>query len=292
MFGYIKPFIPELTVGDYEFYKASYCGVCRAMKAHTGALSNVTLSYDSVFLALVRMLYVPDDKIGAKKRRCIAHPLKKRCMLNENEATEYTARAFAILTYYKLLDDLHDERLMKRAARSVLRPILASAKKRASLAELSDMCAEKLAAITALEDKRVASVDEPSNLFGELLGEIFAFGLSGDDRLICYQLGLHTGRFIYAADAAEDYMKDRESGSYNPYVELYGGRELTRDNADNIKCALTLECRKIEAAVNLLPFKTRYTIENIIKNIIYRGLIKRIEFLDTVSATEAEKEIK
>ena len=44
---------------------------------------------------------------------------------------------------------------------------------------------------------------------------------------------------------------------------------------------MLLECRNIESAVNLLPFGDRATIENIINNIIYLGLVKRIEFLDT-----------
>ena len=114
LFGYVKPYHPELLVKDYEFYKASYCGVCRAMKRHTGVFSNVTLSYDSVFLALVRMLYVPDEKIAAKKSRCVAHPFKSRPMLLENEATEYTARAFAILSYYKMRDDALDEGVGKK----------------------------------------------------------------------------------------------------------------------------------------------------------------------------------
>ena len=59
MFGYVKPVVGEMLVREHEFYKATYCGICRAMKKHTGALSNVTLSYDSVFLALMRMLYIP-----------------------------------------------------------------------------------------------------------------------------------------------------------------------------------------------------------------------------------------
>ncbi len=280
MFGYVKPYHPELLVKDYEFYKASYCGVCRAMKRHTGVFSNVTLSYDSVFLALVRMLYVPDEKIAAKKSRCVAHPLKSRPMLLENEATEYTARAFAILTYYKMLDDLHDEALLKRMARRSLKPILSHAKKKAKLSELSDIAAEKLAAITALEDAKCKSVDEPAHLFGELLGEIFAFGLEGEARLVTYATGYHLGRFIYAIDAAEDYEEDRKSGSYNPYVELYEGAELTAENRASIKCALLLECKKIEGAVNLMPFGNRVTIENIIKNIIYDGLVRRMSFLD------------
>lgn len=289
LFGYVKPVVGELLVKEHEFYRAVYCGICRSMKARTGALSNVTLSYDSVFLALVRMLYVPDEKIKARTARCIAHPMKKKPMLIENDAIEYTARAFSILTYYKLMDDLHDERFLKRAARASLRPILSRAKRKASLAELSDIAAEKLAAITLLEDERVASVDEPAHLFGELLGAVFSFGLEGEAALVTRECGYHLGRFIYAADAAEDYDEDRASGSYNPYVVLYGGNPLTDENRESIKCALILECKKIEGAVNLMPFGTRYTVENLIKNIIYLGLTKRIAFLDREPQKENTK---
>ena len=115
MFGYVKPIPSELLVKEYDFYRATYCGICRSMKKHTGALSNITLSYDSVLLALVRMLYIEDSEIGAEMKRCIAHPFKKRCMLTENKATEYTARAFAVLAYHKALDDIQDEGGGKKA---------------------------------------------------------------------------------------------------------------------------------------------------------------------------------
>ena len=36
MFGYVKPVVGELLVKEHEFYKATYCGICRAMKKHTG----------------------------------------------------------------------------------------------------------------------------------------------------------------------------------------------------------------------------------------------------------------
>ena len=280
MFGYVKPVRTELLVKEEEFYRATYCGICRAMKKHTGAFSNFTLSYDSVFLALVRMLYIPDSAFGVERRRCIAHPAKKRGMLKENEALEYTARAFSVLAYYKMQDDLHDEKLIRKMAITLLRPITASAKKRAALNELADITAKKLSEITVLEKERCPSVDKSATLFGELLGEIFAAGLTEKERLVPYQVGYHLGRFILSADAAEDYEKDRASGAYNPYVLLYEGRELTDENKATIKCALTLECKKIESATNLLPYGTRATIENIINNIIYLGLIKRIEFLD------------
>ena len=289
MFGYVKPVAAELLVKEYEFYRATYCGICRSMKHHTGALSNVTLSYDSVFLALIRMLFVPDADIGTEKRRCIAHPMKKKPMLRENAAIEYTARAFAILTYYKLRDDLHDERAVRRAAVSLAKPVMLSANLRAEMPDLSELVDKKLSAIGSLEEVGCTSVDEPASLFGELLGEIFAYGIEGDDRLVLYQCGYHLGRFIYAADAAEDYGKDAKTGAYNPYVLTYGGSELTDENKSVIKCALLLECKKLEAAANLLPYGNRATVENIINNIIYLGLPKRIEFLDKASEGKAEK---
>ncbi len=280
MFGYVKPVVGEMLVREHEFYRATYCGICRSMKKHTGVLSNVTLSYDSVFLALVRMLYIPDADFAAEQRRCIAHPTKKRPMLKENPAIEYTARAFSVLTYYKLKDDLADEGGLKKLGVTAVRPIVATAKKKATLHDLAAIVSERLEAITALEVAKCPSIDQPAALFGELLGEIFAYGLPEADRLVPFEVGKHLGRFIYAADAAEDYDKDVKSGSYNPYVLLYGGQPLTKENKSSIKTGLLLECKRLEAAVNLLPFGSRATIENIINNVIYLGLVKRIEFLD------------
>ena len=281
MFGYVKPVHTELLVKEYEFYRATYCGICRSMKKYTGALSNLTLTYDSVVLALVRMLFIPDSEISAKKRRCVTHPVKPRPMVDINSATEYTARAFAILSYYKLKDDIMDEGMKKRLVLFPVRPILSVGRRKAKIPDVAETVREKLAAISALENSKTASVDEPAALFGELLGEIFANGLTGSDALVCRELGASLGRFIYSADAAEDYEEDRKKGKYNPYALLYGGEKLTAENKRSIKCALLLECKRMESALNLLPFGNRRIIENILKNIIYLGLPKRIEFLDT-----------
>ena len=290
MFGYVKPVKAELLMKEYEFYRATYCGICRAMKKHTGMLSNATLTYDSVFLALVRMLYIDDSAFGADMRRCIAHPLSKRPMLRENEALVYTARAFAILTYYKLKDDEADGDAKKRAAMLAVRPVASAAASRAGLPELAGIVKEKLDAITALEREGCAQVDRPAELFGELLGEVFCHGLEGDARLVTYQCGYHLGRFIYCADAAEDYERDRKSGSYNPYVLSYGGEAMTEENKSTVRCGLLLECRRLEAAVNLLPFEGKDNIANIIKNVIYLGLVKRIEFLEPTAEKNTLKE--
>ena len=280
MFGYVKPDIKEMLVKEHEFYKSTYCGICRSMKKHTGALSPVTITYDSVFLALVRMAYIPDSELGSSMRRCIAHPAKKKCMLTDNSAIEYTARAFAILSYYKMKDDLADEGVGKRMLVNLTRPVLASAKKRADLEPLAEIVKDRLEKITKIEKERRPSIDEPAELFGELLGEIFAYGLDGADRVVTYECGYHLGKFILLVDAIDDYEDDLRTGKYNPYVISYGGAKLTRENKQNVKTALLIECKKLENAVNLIPFGNKITIENIVRNIIYLGLTKKLEFLD------------
>ena len=50
--------------------------------------------------------------------------MKKRAMLKANDAIDYTAKAFAILTYYKIKDDVADEKLIKRVAANALTALL------------------------------------------------------------------------------------------------------------------------------------------------------------------------
>ncbi len=282
MFGYVKPNANELLVKEYEFYRALYCGICHSMKKNTGSLSRITLTYDSVFLALVRMLYTDGIEFKIEKKRCIAHPLKKRNVLIQNPAIAYTARVFAILSYYKVKDDVDDEKLLRSLASRSLTPILKGAKKKADIASLEEIIKNKLLAIRELELAGSDSVDEGADIFGELLGAVFSFGLEGDANVVTYECGYHLGRFIYCADAAEDYEKDRACGAYNPYVILYNNKELTKENRQTIYTALVLICKRIEAAVNLMPSDNgRDGIMQIIRNTVYLGLTKRIEFLKT-----------
>lgn len=145
---------------------------------------------------------------------------------------------------------------------------------------MEELIADRLGAINKLEDERCPSVDEPARCFGELLGGLFAYGYEGDVKTVNYQFGYSLGKFIYAADAAEDYEKDVKSGSYNPFVIFYEGKPLTYDNRQTIKLGLLLECKNLEGAVNLMEFGNRATIEGIVANIVFLGLMKRIEFLD------------
>lgn len=292
MYGYVKPYTEELRVKEAAFYRATYCGICREMRRTLGELSGLTLTYDSVFLALVRMVYLPDEAIGAKDRRCALHPLKKRRMLERNDALSYTARVFALLSYHKCLDDGADERGGKRAASVLARPFLSSFAARAGLPEtLGASIASHLSKITALEREGCASVDELAAPFGELLAEVFSFGMEGSDALVLSTLGRWLGRFIYCADAAEDYEEDLKKGRPNPYAKAYGGKTLAPDARRSIHTALSLMIVEMERAVDLLPFGKRKILEALIHNIVSLGLSRRIDFLLCESDTVEEKSV-
>ena len=186
-----------------------------------------------------------------------------------------------LLSYYKMKDDLADEGAFTRIGLAPARPLLAHARKKASeYAALESVIADRLSEISRLEKEKCASVDTCAHPFGELLGALFSYGLSGEDEMITREIGYRLGKFIYAADAAKDYEEDRKKGRFNPYVLSYEGQPLTAENKQTIRTALILECTRMEAAVNLLDFRGSLTLEALIRNIIYNGLLNQIEFLN------------
>lgn len=298
MFGYVKPAAAELKVKEYELYRAVYCGLCAALGRNTTCVSRLSLSYDFVFLALVRMSLA--GEVGRiEKRRCIAHPTKKRAVLVDAGQLDYCAKISAVLTYHKLLDDITDERGWKRLGAMLLRPAAAMMRRRAGLgAHPEDVIAGKLAEMASLEREGCASVDRMAEPFGEIMAAVCAYGFpegSAEARIAC-EIGRHIGRFVYIADAMDDLPEDIRRGAYNPFIRMYGDDALTeiRGELALLERALTMELAGIEAAVELICFDAVPEYGNIIRNIIYLGLPERMRILSQKlagSAADGEKNL-
>ena len=277
MFGYVKPWIPELRVREEAAYRALYCGLCRTMKKTVGRLSTLSLSYDFVFFLICR-LRVSSETQKTTRRRCIAHPFRRRPMTDAGETGRLAARISALLTYDQLLDDLRDRGLKKRLRARLLLPIFKSAKRRANLPDLDAEFRRCLDSLDSLERGGNPSCDAAAETFGSLLGAAFSYGLDGADARVLFEIGRHTGRFIYVADAAEDYEDDRRRGNYNPLVVSYGGRDLTPEEKNDLHTSLLLELKALEGAIALLPPR-RDDLSEITDNVLYIGLVRRIAFL-------------
>ncbi|MBP5209954.1 MAG: hypothetical protein J6125_03735 [Clostridia bacterium] len=291
MFGYVRPHPADLYVREYEFYKAAYCGLCRAMRKETGQLSRLTLSYDLLLLALVRMLYLPVDDptlIRSRRRRCIAHPLRRRPMLETNPALDYAARVSALLSYYKVRDDRVDARGFRRLLAAAATPVVACARRRADLPALDRLIRESLDRLAELEADDAASVDEPAEVFGGMLGEVFAWDLPPRDAVVARAFGRGLGRFIYVADAAEDYPEDVRRDRYNPYRRVCGDRAWTDADRASVRTALLLELSGVERAMNLLPREGRDALIHLIENTVCEGIPRRLDsFLPAVDPADA-----
>lgn len=267
MFGYVRAKREELTVREDTLYRAAYCGLCREMGRCTGQCSRLTLSYDMVFLYLVRTA-LRGATPTAKKGRCLLHPLKARQFVQSDAELSYAARVSALLAYGKLRDDLCDERGWKRFVKRLAHPFLAHAKKRADLADLYARIEAHLAALAAIEQEKRPTVDAPAEVFGALLADVFAFDLTGDAERLAREIGFRTGRFIYAADAADDIGEDAKNDSYNPFLLLYGA-EPDAEQRKVIEMAMRFDLTALAAAVDLME---THPLLPMIRNIIYLGM--------------------
>lgn len=277
MFGYVKPWLPELRVREEATYRALYCGLCRTMKRTVGRLSTLSLSYDFVFFLICR-LRIAGQTPTATPRRCPLHPIRRRPMIDAGGIGEIAARISALLTYDQLRDDLRDRGAKRRLRARLLLPIFSRARRRANLPDLDAEFRRCLDSLDAIERANNPSADAAAETFGELLGAAFAYGLDGDDARILYEIGRHTGRFIYVADAAEDYDDDRRRKNYNPLVTANEGRDLTGEEKNALHTSLLLELTGLERAVALLPPK-RDDLSEITDNILYIGLVRRVAYL-------------
>lgn len=269
MFGYVKAEREELTLRQDTLYRAAYCGLCKEMGRCTGQCSRMTLSYDVVFLYLVRAA-LTGTLPEVKKGRCLLHPLHKKQIVQSDAELRFAARVSALLSYGKLCDDLADERGFKRVGKYAARPFLAHAKKKADLSALYETVHGHLASLAEIEGRKLPSVDAPAEVFGALLADVFAYDLQGEAAKLAREIGYRTGRFIYAADAADDMAEDAKTGGYNPFLLLYGGTP-DAEQRDWMEKAAQYDLQALAAAVDLID---DHPLLPIIKNIIYLGMPK------------------
>lgn len=286
MFGFVKPLVPELKVKDSDFYRSVYCGLCRSMSKHTGGISAFTLSYDMTFFALCRMA-LSDTELSFERIRCKAHPMKKRTVCRDNAELEFAARASGILVYYNCKDDVRDEKGIKRMIAKMLLPYAKRIDKKAALPDISAKTEEYLSKLSLLERESCPRPDEVADVFGRLLGELLSVGYEEATATVAREIGYHTGRWVYLADAVCDYKKDKKENKYNPFIFAFeGDEEAEKYLSSDISDILTLELRSLDRAIALIEPPRSDAVIRCITNIVRGGMENS---LITAMRKEAEK---
>lgn len=291
MFGYVKPYTPELKMIENQYYRAAYCGLCRSMRGETGMLSRMTLSYDITFLVLIR-LALTGERPGFEKKRCFVHPFRKRLVMKDCEALRYSANIGMLLAWHKFSDDIADESGIKKIQTFIIRLFLSGAYKKAKkkLPEPDRLIRDELMKLNKLEKERICSADRPAAVFGTLTAIFTSYGIEdGEKKLIASSLGMAVGRFIYLVDALDDIEDDRKKGNYNPFILLFDGAELDREKKLDIEGAMLNVISKASAALDLIDFEGRNDLKGLLENIICIGLSRITETV--LFPEKAEKEI-
>lgn len=216
MFGYVRPARPELKVREWEAYQSAYCGLCHTLGRRYGLYPRLFLNYDFVFLAM--LLSPAAERPATERRRCIACPHKKKCVLSENEGMDIAADESVVLIYHQLRDTARDGGFWKGLAARVLSFLMRPAYRKAAgyRPDFDRAVRENLERLVELEQNRCPSLDEPADTFALLLKA--AAPTTGDDARdrAMDQLLYHVGRWIYLVDAWDDLEKDRKEAQYNP----------------------------------------------------------------------------
>lgn len=269
MFGYIVVNKPELKIKDFDKYQQYYCGLCQSLKKTHGKLSQLTLNNDLTFVGiLLTSLYEPQDKI--KMIRCPLHPVHQKSV-RLNHYLDYASDMTIVLTYYKLEDDVIDEKSLKsQMAQLLLKKQWQEVKKK--YPQKVEKIFQQLEMIHHLEKENTSHLDEISGCFGKIMGEIMVYqdDIFKDD---LYNMGYYLGKFIYLIDAYEDVEQDIEKHNYNPFIDRFSNREEFQDYCYHIlEMMISQSCFYFDK----LPI-----IENIdiLKNIIYSGVWTKFEMI-------------
>lgn len=214
MFGYVRPKKEELKVKEFAYYKSVYCGLCREDKKLSHRLS-LLLSYDMVLYALLR-IGAAGEKSMFGKTRCAANPFRKRTYVIRSPYLRLSAYVSAVLVLYKLIDDINDEKGLKRMRARFLLPGIRRAVRRASADGLEELVAGKIKELSELESKKSDSVYQCAQAFGELLGGVFSYD---------------PPEFVPAGDSGGGYDKgyDKGYGGESCQEKIEGNRQSSPD---------------------------------------------------------------
>lgn len=263
MFGYVRPFRPELKCKDFDLYRATYCGLCRCLRRRYGLIAPMFLNFDFTFLAL--LLWEPEESFAPCRGRCHANPLRRLPMCQDSPALELAADESVILAWWKLRDSVEDEGFWSGMGARGLPGLLGPAYRKAARRrpEFDGTVRACLEELSVLEKENCPSLDKTADTFARLLQS--AAPGEGERGRVLSQLLYHLGRWIYLADARDDLEEDKLAGRYNPVSARYGSE------GDDCALGLTMDqsLALIGAALQLGEFGCRRPI---LENITYLGL--------------------
>lgn len=269
MFGYIKVYKPELKMKEFETYRGIYCSLCKQLGKSYGPISRLVLNYDITFLALLLQASQTDESDYKKSHCTFCFTKKCVCCALPDDTLEYASAMTIIMTYHKILDNIHDGKFFKKIVSALSLPYFKAKYKKASklYPEISSQTDAQMQNQNAVEESKSTSVDLAADASAKALGNIIAFRFTNEEKDNAYRFGYCLGRFVYICDALDDLEKDFKNKNYN--VFLLNNKPDFNSIRQNSYSILDITADEMAKAYESLQLK-RY--KSILDNIIYYGL--------------------
>lgn len=274
MFGYIRTDEPYLYKKDETLYNACYCGLCFAIKELCGQKSRLSLTYDVAFLSVLLHNF-SDTDVNIQTKTCVAHPFRKRKVAATDEVFLRSAALNVILAYYKILDDIDDE---KKKGKNVLKKsIISGGYKKAKKAypEIDGIVARCYKNLAVKEKALCDSPDIVADDFALAAKDCAKYILGDKYSEEAGDTFYFLGKWIYLIDALDDYDKDKKCGNYNVFRCLYGecetGEQLIKNHGEEVFQLLNSVFYHLKQNLSELKF---YFNKDLIENVLVRGIPK------------------
>lgn len=247
MFGYIKPYRPELKLKEITKYSNAYCALCDQLKKDYGFASRFILNYDITFLLLC-LNYFNDNDIEKRKIWCPYNPIKNKSVMLSSSALQYSAFINYWLVTEKMLDDYNDD---KNYFKSVLRKILVSKKQFKNIKTNYEEQVNSLACLLHQVYQNETNIidafgfDKVTNAFGDFFAEIFMVAnVSEDEKMLLKKLFFQIGKWIYIIDAYDDFEKDVKKKRFNLLYSLSANEKMEKEEAFEKSFSIHLQLRQ------------------------------------------------
>lgn len=268
LFGYVLPAKPEMRIRDFDAYRAAYCGLCKQLGKSYGVASRFLLNYDLVLVAVLTDA-LSGETGEVRSEGCFANPFVRRSTLHGTRGLQLAAQSLVLLSYYKLQDNLLDEKPLKRFGYRLLHPAARYMYKRAAKMDpvLAQTLAEQMRRQRVLEEAGSDNLDEACDPTAQMCAAVFATAAHNEaQQIVLQRLGLFAGQVVYLLDAAEDYDDDLQEGRYN----VLHRQGLTKPEAiDLARRRCRMAAGEIALCYNLLELRQ---YKAVLDNIFFLGL--------------------
>ena len=209
------------------------------------------------------------EDVNIKKAHCAIHWFKRRPIAAKDDTTVMLGCINTALAYYKLLDDKADG-----DRKAVFRHLYKKGFKRAAKkhAEAVKIICEQTKIQSEIEKSGCAIIDgacEPTAVMMKRLS-VYALGEYSTEHTEAFFYDL--GKWIYLADALDDYDKDVKKGRYNVLYLAFGQKtkaEAVEKNRQELNFVFDSLFADMRIRLSQINFRFNHDLTD---NIILRGI--------------------